>query len=167
MGRAGRGPFQAPVWVPGRAPRPVACSVPPQSPPAPALRCRQFPSCSGSKLNATAAAQPFLYPLDLMPVCFRQVDHAVMPWAPSRGLALWPPGPRGYQLLMRGLFPAGHLALGCLGGAVTAGEARGGVFFSSRLQGGALGGTVPVWTVWVQLGPPHPSREGAVPFKIK
>jgi hypothetical protein len=38
-------------------------------------------------------------------------------------------------------------------------SAGGGVFFA-RLQGGALGGPGPVW---VQLGPPHLPREGAVP----
>jgi hypothetical protein len=45
-----------------------------------------------------------------------------MPWAPSRGLALW----------LRGSFPR---ALGCLGGHLAGGRA----FFFSRLQRGRFG----------------------------
>jgi hypothetical protein len=57
-----------------------------------------------------------------------------------------------------GLFPTGSW----LSRGLSAGVARGGGrFFSfSRHQGGALSGPVPVW---VQLGPPHPPHEGAVP----
>jgi hypothetical protein len=55
--------------------------------------------------------------------------------------------------LSRGLLAVSGVICGRSGGG-------GGVFFSARLQGGALGGPVPVW---VQLGPPHPPREGAVP----
>jgi hypothetical protein len=64
----------------------------------------------------------------------------------------------------QGLLNAGDSfprALGCLRGQrSSAGVAREGAFFFARLQGGALGGPGPVW---VQLGPPQPPREGAVP----
>jgi hypothetical protein len=54
--------------------------------------------------------------------------------------------------LSRGLLAVSGVNCGSSAGA--------GAFFSSRLQGGALGGPGPVW---VQLGPPLPPREGAVP----
>jgi hypothetical protein len=56
--------------------------------------------------------------------------------------------------LSRGLLAVSGVQVGSRAGG---GERR---FFASRLQGCALGGPGPVW---VQLGPPRPPREGAVP----
>jgi hypothetical protein len=64
----------------------------------------------------------------------------------------------------QGLLNAGTLSRGLLAvsGFICGSGSRagGGRFFFARLQGGALGGPGPAW---VQLGPPHPPREGAVP----
>jgi hypothetical protein len=62
----------------------------------------------------------------------------------------------------QGLLNVGTLSRGLLAvsGVICGSSAGAGAFFSSRLQGGALGGPGPVW---VQLGPPLPPREGAVP----
>jgi hypothetical protein len=81
-----------------------------------------------------------------------------MSWAPPRGLTLWlrAKGPQGLlhvRALSRGLLAVS---------GVTAEVAGGGVFFF-RLVLGALGGPGPVW---VQLRPPLPPREGAVPDRF-
>jgi hypothetical protein len=74
---------------------------------------------------------------------------------PVPGVGVMAKGSQG--LLNVGTLSRGLLAVSGVICGSSAGE--GGVFFA-RLQGGALGGSGPVW---VQLGPPHPPRVGAVP----